>query len=96
MARKLQGDQNLYLDKDLVMDDYNWLSGISSRMIEVHHFKVLDPETGKWVVPPHKCSAETISKVKGQILGGTTEMVARSSVDKDGCYDAKQPRKKPA
>jgi hypothetical protein len=64
-------------------------------MIEVHHFKVLDPATGEWVVPPHKCSAETIAELKGEIIAGTKQVVARSSLNENGCYDPMQPRKEP-
>jgi hypothetical protein len=77
------------------MNVLNWLSGLRPTMIEVHHFKVLDAATGEWVIPPHKCSAETISKLKGEIITGTKEVVARASLDKDGCYDPMQPRKEP-
>jgi hypothetical protein len=77
------------------MNVLNWLSGLRPKMIEVHHYKVLDPASAKWVVPSHKCSEETILKLKGQIIGGTKQVVARSSLDKDGCYDPKQSRKEP-
>ena len=72
---------------------YNWLSEHRPRMIEVHHYKVLDPATRKWVVAPLKCSAETIASLNGLIIGGTMEIVAPSSVNKDGCYDPKLSRK---
>jgi hypothetical protein len=75
------------------MKFYNWLSGLRLKMIEVHHYKVLDAATGKWIVAPLKCAAEGISKLKGQIIAGTMDVVARSSLDKDGYYDPKTSRK---
>ena len=85
---------NLHLHKDqFVMNDYNWLSGLRPRMIEVHHYKVLDPETGKWVVAPLKCSAESISNSNGLIIACTMEIVGRSCLNRDGCYDPEQSRK---
>jgi hypothetical protein len=74
----------------------NWLSGLGrSKMIEVHHFKILDAATGKWIVPPLKCSEKRILELKGKILDGTMEIVARASLDKDGCYDPELSRKNP-
>jgi hypothetical protein len=64
-------------------------------MIEVHHYKVLDPSTGKWVIPPLKGSAEAIAKLHGEIVGGTKQIVARASLDPNGFYDPMQPRKEP-
>ena len=64
------------------MKFHNWLSGLRPRMIEVHHYKVLDSTTGNWVVPPYKCTAEGIAEVKGEIAG-TMEVVARSSLNKE-------------
>ena len=65
-------------------------------MIEVHHYKVLNPTTGEWVIPPFKCSAERIAELKGEIVGGTKQTVARASLDKDGRYDPYQPPKEPS
>ena len=62
---------------------------------EVHHYKVLDPATGEWAIPPLKCTAERIKQLDGKIIAGTMDIVARSSLDKDGCYDPKT-RKNPA
>ena len=62
-------------------------------MIEVHHFKVLDAASGKWIVPPYKCSEKRILELKGQIVASTMEIVARASLDRDGCYDPKLSRK---
>jgi hypothetical protein len=71
----------------------NWLSGRrQSKMIEVHHFKVFDDATGKWVIPLYKCSEARILELKGKIIDSTMEIVARASLDKDGCYDPKQTR----
>jgi hypothetical protein len=78
------------------MKVYNWLSGLRPRMIEVHHYRVLDPATGNWVVAPLKCTAQDISRLEGLIIAGTMEIVAHSSLDKDGCYDPKQSRNEPA
>ena len=55
-------------------------------MIEVHHFKVLDVATGKWSYPPYKCSEARIAELKGEIIGSTKQIVARASLDKEGCY----------
>ena len=75
----------------------NWLSGLGrTKMIEVHHFKILDAATGKWIVPPHKCSEKRILELKGKIVDGTMEIVARASLDKDGCYDPELSRKNPS
>ena len=64
-------------------------------MIEVHHYKVLDPTTGEWVIPPLKCTSERIAKLNGKIINGTMNVVARASLDRDGCYDPKTARDKP-
>ena len=77
-----------------MMLNLNWLSGARPRMIAVHHYKILDPIKGQWVVPPFKCKAEQISKLKGKIIDGTMNVVARASLDKDGCYDPKTARDK--
>ena len=70
----------------------NWLSGFLPMTREVHHYKVLDPAKSEWVIPPLKCTAERIAQVNGKIINGTMSVVARSSLDKDGCYDPAQPR----
>jgi len=67
----------------------NWLSGMGTKMIEVHHYKILEPKSGTWMVAPHKCTAERIKQLDGKIIAGTMDIVARSSLDKDGCYDPK-------
>jgi hypothetical protein len=64
---------------------------VEAGMIEVHHFKVLDEATGKWVVPLYKCSEARIAELKGHVIGNTMQIVARASLDKDGCY---QPEKR--
>jgi hypothetical protein len=71
------------------MTVYNWL-GLRPKMIEIHHYKVLDSVAGKWVVPPMKCSAARIAELKGEIIAGTMDVVARASLDQDGSYDPKQ------
>ena len=73
----------------------NWLSGFRPRMKEVHHYKVLDPATGEWIIPPLKCTVEHIAQLNGKIINGTMNVVSRSSLDKDGCYDPGTARKKP-
>ena len=60
---------------------------------EVHHYKVLDPATGEWINPPLKCTAERIAQLNGKIINSTMEVVARVSLDKDGCYDPARPLK---
>jgi hypothetical protein len=62
------------------------------KMIEVHYFKVLDTTTDKWVMQPFKCSEKRILELNGQIVGSTMEIVARASLDNDGCYDPKKSR----
>jgi hypothetical protein len=59
-------------------------------MIEVHYFKVLDTTMNKWVMQPFKCSELRILELKGRIVGSTMEIVARASLDRDGCYRPKQ------
>jgi hypothetical protein len=76
------------------MNIRNWLSGLRPGMIEVHHYKVLDPATGSWTIAPLKCTAESIAKLNGQIVNGTMDVVARTSLDKDGCFDPKTAYKK--
>jgi hypothetical protein len=56
-------------------------------MIEIHHYKVLDPMTGGWIIPPLKCTVERIAQVNGKIVEGTMNVVARASLDQDGCCD---------
>lgn len=79
------------------MKVYNWLAGRRERkMIEVHYFKVLDTATGEWVMQPFKCAEKRILELKGKIVGSTMEIVARASLDKDGCYHPKQSRENSA
>jgi hypothetical protein len=73
----------------------NWLSGLRPRMKEVHHYKVLDPATGEWIIPPLKCTAERIAQMNGKIINGTMNVVSRSSLDNNGCYDPGTARDKP-
>jgi hypothetical protein len=78
------------------MKVFNWLAGRGRpEMIEVHHFKVLDAATGKWVIPSYKCSEKRIAELKGDIILSTMQIVARSSLDKDGCYHPKPLGKEP-
>ena len=62
------------------------------KMIEVHYFKVLDAIAGTWVLQPFKCSEQRILELNGKIVGSTMEIVARASLDKDGCYNPKKSR----
>ena len=78
-----------------MMNLSNWLSAFRPRMREVHHYKVLDPATGEWIIPPLKCTAERIAQLNGQIINGTKDVVARASLDKDGCYDPRTARDAP-
>ena len=78
-----------------VMTISNWLSGFRFMTREVHHYKVLDPAKGEWVIPTLKCTAERIAQLNGQIINGTMDVVARASLDKDGCYDPARPREEP-
>ena len=73
----------------------NWLSGFRPRMREVHHYQVLDPATGEWVVPPLKCTAERIAQLNGKIINGTMNQVAAASLDSNGCYDPGTRKEKP-
>jgi len=70
-----------------VMSISNWLSGLTHKMKEVHHYQVLDPATGEWVIPPLKCTAERVAQLNGKIINGTMNQVAQASLDNDGCYD---------
>ena len=76
------------------MNISNWLSGLRPGMTEVHHYKVLNPATGSWTIAPLKCTAERITKLNGQIVNGTMDVVARTSLDKDGCFDPQTAHKK--
>ncbi len=74
------------------MNFHNWLSGVRPEVIEVHHYKVFNPVTKKWVIPPRKCTAERIVAVEGKIIAGTNQSVALVSLDADGCYEPKLSR----
>ena len=74
------------------MTIYNWLSGFRPRMVEVHHYKVLDASTDQWTIPPLKCTAARIALLNGKIIEGTMNVVARASLDKEGCIDPKTRR----
>ena len=58
-------------------------------MKEVHHYRVLDPATGEWFIPPVKCTAERIAQLNGKNISGTMNQLAQSSLDEDGRYDPK-------
>jgi hypothetical protein len=56
-------------------------------MVEVHHFKVWNINTGDWEYPPpYKRTAEAIAETKGEITPETMEMVFLSMLDSQGRY----------
>jgi len=66
---------------------------VKEAMVQVHHYKVPDVNTGDWTVPPLKSTAERIARISGEIIPSTMEMVALSSLDSEGRYDPKKSRK---
>ena len=60
--------------------------GWGTNMIEVHHFKVRNVNSGTWDIPPSKRTAEDIDKLKGEIIPDTMEMVFRSMLDSEGRF----------
>ena len=59
-------------------------------MVMVYRFRVLDPETGEWVVQLAKATEQRIAQVEGRIIEGSAEDVPNASVDQRGYYQ--QPR----
>jgi hypothetical protein len=55
-------------------------------MIEVHHFRVWNSQTGDWEIPPSKRTAEAIAELKGEIIPDTMQMVFRVMLDSQGRY----------
>ena len=55
-------------------------------MIEVHHFKFRNVNSGEWDIPPSKRTAEDIAKLKGKIIPDTMEMVFQAMLDSEGRY----------
>jgi hypothetical protein len=55
-------------------------------MIEVHHFKVRNVNSGAWDIPPSKRTVEDIAKLKGEIIPDTMEMVFKAMLDSEGRY----------
>ena len=55
-------------------------------MIEVHHFKIRNVNTGAWDIPPSKRTAKTISEMKGQIIPNTGEQISAAKLDSQGRY----------
>ncbi len=55
-------------------------------MIEVHHFKLRNANTGDWEFPPSKRTAEGIAKIGGEIIPDTMEMVYHAMLDSEGRY----------
>jgi hypothetical protein len=55
-------------------------------MIDVHHFKVWNINTGDWEYPPYKRIAEAVAEAKGEITPETMEMVFLSMLDSEGRY----------
>jgi len=56
----------------------------ASGLIEVHSFRVYDSRAGDMVRPSAKSTAERIARIGGDIILGTAEWVAPSSVDAEG------------
>jgi hypothetical protein len=55
-------------------------------MVDVHHFKVWNINTGDWEYPPYKRTAEAITELKGEIIPDTMQMVFRVMLDSEGRY----------
>ena len=53
----------------------------------VHHFKIYDPASDSWIVPPRKSTTERIQDIRGIIIPGTGEEVDRAFLDEQGRYD---------
>jgi hypothetical protein len=53
-------------------------------MIEVHHFKIRNPNNGDWEYPPYKRTAEAIAEANGEITPETMEIVFLSLLDSEG------------
>jgi hypothetical protein len=55
-------------------------------MIDVHHYKVWNINTGDWEYPAYKRTAEAITELKGEIIPDTGQMVFRIMLDSQGRY----------
>lgn len=55
-------------------------------MIEVHHLKIRNIQTGDWEIPQSKRTAEAIAEAKGEIIPDTMEMVFLAMLDSEGRY----------
>jgi hypothetical protein len=55
-------------------------------MVEVHHFKVRNANTGAWDIPPSKRTAYAIAQLGGIVIEGTMEKVTSSLLDEEGRY----------
>ena len=55
-------------------------------MIKVHHFKVLNIETGDWEISTSMCTAEAIAELKGEIMPESEQMVFQGMLDSEGRY----------
>ena len=55
-------------------------------MIAVHHFKVLNSETGGWEISDCMRNAETIAELKGEIMHESEQLVFQGMLDSEGRY----------
>jgi hypothetical protein len=52
----------------------------------VWHYRVKDKLTGEVIICPDKCTFDCVQALGGEIINGTMETVAKSSLDPDGHY----------
>jgi hypothetical protein len=57
-----------------------------TRLVEVHHFKVRNPNSGDWEIPPSKRTAYAIAQLGGIVIEDTMESVTSTSLDPEGRY----------
>jgi hypothetical protein len=55
-------------------------------MVQVHHFKVWNNNKGDWEIPSSKRTAESIAKLKGEIIPDTDEEIHVTQLDSLGRY----------
>lgn len=55
-------------------------------MISVHHFKVLNRETGDWEISDCMRTAEAIAELKGEIMSESEQLVFQGMLDSEGRY----------
>ena len=63
------------------------------KLVDVYHFKIRNKRTGEWEVPLSKRTSKAIAGVKGVIIPGTMEKIAKSELDRYGQFFSKEDRK---